>query len=94
VGFEFARGIGGGWVVGYQLFGYQQKLITVLGRFDTYKGGVQVYEAYEVKKSGGKLRCLLLRRQKICFFIFMKSLRGKILKNGPLYTTNKTGHGC
>jgi hypothetical protein len=27
------------------------------------KGGSQVYEVYEVKKGGGKLRCLLLRRK-------------------------------
>jgi len=83
VGFEFARGIGGGWVVGYQLFGYQQKLITVLGRFDTYKGGVQVYEAYEVKKSGGKLRCLLLRRQKNLFFYIYEVFTWEILKKRP-----------
>ena len=40
-------------------------MITVLGRFDTYKGGVKVYEAYEVKKKSEKLRCLLLR----CIFV-------------------------
>jgi hypothetical protein len=39
------------------------------------KGGVYVYEAYEVNKKGGTLRCLLLRRKKKnIFFTFMKSL--------------------
>ncbi len=33
------------------------------------KGGVRVYEAYEVKKGVGKLRCLLLRRKKNVFFM-------------------------
>ena len=37
------------------------------GRRERVKG---VYEAYEVKKGGGKLRCLLLRRKRF-FFIFM-----------------------
>jgi hypothetical protein len=39
------------------------------------KGGVWVYEAYEVKNKREKLRCLLLhRKKKNIFFIFMKSL--------------------
>jgi hypothetical protein len=32
------------------------------------KGGVWVYEAYEVKNEREKLRCLLLRRKKNFFF--------------------------
>jgi hypothetical protein len=32
------------------------------------KGGVRVYEAYEVENKRGKLRCLLLRRKKIFFY--------------------------
>jgi len=55
------------------------------------KEGVKVYEAYGEKQKRGKLRCLLLRRKKIFFFIFMKSLLGNFLKNGPLFTTND---GC
>jgi hypothetical protein len=36
------------------------------------KGGVRVYEAYEVKNKRGKLRCLLLHLKKEnMFFIFM-----------------------
>jgi hypothetical protein len=31
------------------------------------KGGVWVYEAYEVKHKREKLRCLLLRRKRIFF---------------------------
>ena len=34
------------------------------------KGGVRVYEAYEVKNKRQKLRCLLLRRKKNFFFIY------------------------
>jgi hypothetical protein len=41
------------------------------GRKDGCKGGVRVYEAYEVKHKREKLRCLLLRRKKNFFFIFM-----------------------
>jgi hypothetical protein len=42
-----------------------------------WMGGWVVYEAYEVKKMGGKLRCLLLRRKKdFVIFIFIKSLHG------------------
>jgi hypothetical protein len=32
------------------------------------KGGVKVYEAYEDKKKGAEVRCLLLRRKKDFFF--------------------------
>jgi hypothetical protein len=35
------------------------------------KGGVWVYEAYEVKNKREKLRCLLLHREKNFFSIFM-----------------------
>jgi len=51
--------------------------------------GVKVYEAYEVKQKREKLLCLLLRRKKIIYiYMFMKSLLGNFLKNGPLFTTN------
>jgi hypothetical protein len=56
------------------------------GRKDGY-GGVQsigVYEAYEVRKKRGKIRCLLLHRKKMFFFIFMTSLLWNFFKNGPL----------
>ncbi len=46
--------------------------------------GCVVYEAHEVKKGGGKLRCLLLRRKnKNIFYICMKSLLGNKIQNGP-----------
>jgi hypothetical protein len=51
------------------------------------EGGVRVYEAYEVKKRGGKIRCLLLRRKKNFFYMFMKSLLHRKRGNGPLFTT-------
>ena len=35
-------------------------------------GFSEAYEAYEVKNKRQKLRCLLLRRKKVFFFIFMK----------------------
>jgi hypothetical protein len=53
----------GGWVG-------LQKLTTVLDMKNGYKGGALVYKAYEVTKKGGKIRCLLLRRQKIFFYIY------------------------
>jgi hypothetical protein len=39
----------------------------------TREGGKEgwVYEAYEVKNKRGKLRCLLLHRKKIFFYLFM-----------------------
>ena len=49
----------GGWVgLRNGWMGVLQKLITVLGRFDTYRGGVYTYAAYEVN---GFVSCLLLR---------------------------------
>jgi hypothetical protein len=42
------------------------------------KGGVWVYEAYEVKNKREKLRCLLLRRKKKnIIYIFMKLMKRK-----------------
>ena len=38
---------------------------------------VRVYEAYEVKNKRQKLRCLLLRRKKNCFFIYEVITWGK-----------------
>jgi hypothetical protein len=35
------------------------------------KGGVRVYEAYEVKKKEEHLRCLLLHRKKIFFNVLL-----------------------
>ena len=50
--------------------------------------GWVVCKAYEVRKGGGKLRCLLLRRtNKNILFIFMKSLHVTTIQNGPCITT-------
>ena len=69
-----------------------QKLITGFGRFDTYKGGAQVYEAYEVKK--GKITLSFTSPEKDFLYIFMKSLHGIFLKNGhyPLLTRRARAH--
>jgi hypothetical protein len=52
------------------------------------KGGVRVYETYEVKNKRGKIRCLLLRRKKI-FYLHLSCdyFTGK-KKNAPLFTTS------
>jgi hypothetical protein len=56
----------GGWVGG------KTKGFTKTKSLSEGKGGVWVYEAYEVKNKREKLRCLLLRRKKKnIFFIFM-----------------------
>jgi hypothetical protein len=41
------------------------------GWVDGWIGGWMVYEAYAFKKRGGKLRCLLLRRKKSFFYIYL-----------------------
>jgi hypothetical protein len=69
----------GGWVD-------LQKLITDLDMRNDYKGGVWVYEAYDVKNIREKIRYLLLRRKKIFFYIYDVIHRKK--KNAPPITTN------
>jgi hypothetical protein len=48
-----------------------QKLITDLDMRNGYKGGVRFWLSYEVKKKGGKLRSLLLRRKKKIIFLYI-----------------------
>jgi hypothetical protein len=43
---------------------------------EAFPGGWVDYEAHEVTKKGGKLRCLLLRRKKNFLYIFMMRLLG------------------
>jgi hypothetical protein len=51
------------------------------------KGGVKVYEAYEVKKKGGKLRCLVLRRIFFNIFFCYEVIVKQKKKNAPPITT-------
>jgi hypothetical protein len=46
------------------------------------------YEAYEENNEQGKLRCLLLRREKIFLYIFMMRLLQRKKKSAPPITTD------